>query len=310
MDKSSWLGKSQAASQVRDWIKRAAGLRSNALVTGETGCGKGLVGRELHAAAPWATGPFVHADLASLAPSLLESELFGHERGAFTGAEARRIGRFEAARGGTLFLDEIGELSLAGQSRLLRVLQDRRFERLGGRESLRLEARIVSATNLRLEDAVREGGFRRDLFHRLEVLRLDLPPLRDRPEDLEELAESFLGRVASTRGLPRHPLPAGFLERLRRHPWEGNVRELEHVLERALFWAGEAPLSTLDLERALSPSRMKLVPPGASAPESLAEVLRSTGGNVSRAARRLGVPRTSLRRRIRREGLEGLVPRD
>ncbi len=297
-------------------IARVAPLDVPVLLYGETGTGKGLVARELHARSPRAEGPFVHLDLASLAPGLLESELFGHERGAFTGAAHGRRGRFEVAAGGTILLDEIGELPASGQLRLLRVLQEGCFERVGGTHTVPLEARVVAATNLELGEAVRDGRFRRDLYYRLDVIALRLPPLRERPEDLPELVRDAVARIAARLGRPAPPVRGELLAELRRRSWPGNVRELHHLLERALVWSepGE-PLGRAVLERA-ERGRRGPAPAGESAPSRSDEVgpletaLRETGGNVARAARRLGMARTTLRRRIHAAGLQRLLPRD
>ncbi len=305
-----WLGAGRAAREVRRRLVHAAALDSTVLITGETGTGKGVLARELHARSPRAAAPFVHVDCGALAEGLLEAELFGHERGAFTGAVAAGIGRFETAGRGTLFLDEIGELSPRGQTRLLRVLQERRFERVGSCTPRTLDARIVAATNLPLERAVAAGCFRADLFHRLDVLRIDLPPLRERPEDLPLLVEDALARIAPRLGLPVPAATPRLLRALAERPWRGNVRELSNLLERLLVWAPGPCLDLPELARC-EPRRPGPPETGAGRPDDpIVATLRETGGNVSRAARRLGMARTTLRRRIRAAGLEGLIPRD
>ncbi|MCP3986582.1 MAG: sigma-54-dependent Fis family transcriptional regulator [bacterium] len=304
-----WLGIGRAAREVRRWLDRAAPLDSTVLITGETGTGKGVLARELHSRSSRKAGPFIHVDCGALPEGLLEAELFGHERGAFTGAVGARVGRFEAAAEGTLFLDEIGELPLRGQTRLLRVLQDRRFERVGGRTSLRLTARVVAATNLPLEKAVSDGRFRADLFHRLDVLHLALPPLRERPEDLPLLVGRILKRLAVQTGVPAFDPTPGLLVRLAERPWPGNVRELGNLLERLVVWAQGTQLDVEDLAR-FEPRMCRTHSADRPDVEPLEAVLRETGGNVSRAARRLGMARTTLRRRIRAAGLEEMIPRD
>jgi two-component system response regulator HydG len=290
-------------------IEDAAALSATVLVTGETGVGKGLVARRLHERSPRRRQPFVHADCAALAPSVLESELFGHERGAFTGAVSHRIGRLERAGDGTLFLDEIGELAPSLQGRLLRVLQDRAFERVGSSEPRRRRARIVAATQRDLGALVATGGFRADLFYRLDVLRIDLPPLRDRADDLPGLIERHLGGIARSEHAapPRLSEAAHALQRA--HRWPGNERELENVLER-LCAARPGDVAGAAAARAALrtplpwPDRVHDAPPSPDRPDaaSVLAALRATRGNVAQAARRLGVPRTTLRRRLARIG--------
>jgi transcriptional regulator with PAS, ATPase and Fis domain len=313
------VGDAEAMVALRRQLARVASTESTVLLLGETGTGKGLAAREIHAGSSRAEGPFVHVDCAALSVTLVESELFGHERGAFTGAVAGRAGRLELARGGTLFLDEIGELELPLQGKLLRALQDRRFERLGGTRSLALEARVVAATHRDLRAAVREGRFRKDLWFRLCVLALELPPLRARPGDLALLVRSELPAAARRLGVPLPALEPDFLAALARHGWPGNVRELLNALERALLLAERGVLDARIAERALEAGRLDDREPRASGPqaepsaaesERIAEVLRAAGGNVSRAARRLGIARSTLRWQIQRHGLQHLVPDD
>jgi DNA-binding NtrC family response regulator len=283
-------------------VERVASLSSTVLLLGETGVGKGLVARTLHRRSPRRSLPFVHADCASLAPSVLESELFGHERGAFTGAVACRIGRLERAGGGTLFLDEIGELDAALQGRLLRVLQDREFERLGSSEPRRFAARIVAATQRDLAADVRAGRFRADLFYRLDVIRIAIPPLRERREDIEPLCAAALARISAGHGAPPPRLGDAALAAFALHGWPGNVRELENAVERlcarfpgALIGASEVR-DALDLRAA---PRDDLV---CEPRTDIARALRDAKGNVAAAARTLGVSRTTLRRRIAHTG--------
>jgi transcriptional regulator with GAF, ATPase, and Fis domain len=325
---SALLGASEAMARVRERIARVAPTESTVLLLGQTGSGKGLAAREIHAASGRAGGPFVHVDCAALSASLVESELFGHERGAFTGAVAPRAGRFELAHGGTLFLDEIGELELPLQGKLLRALQERRFERLGAARSLALDARVVAATHRDLRAAVAAGRFREDLWFRLCVFPIELPPLRARPGDLALLVRSELPAAARRLRVPLPAVAPDFVAALARHAWPGNVRELVHALERALLFAGGGALGAADAEAAIEaarigpraapangvaaggPAELAGAAPPADPAERIAAVLRETGGNVARAARRLGVARSTLRWQVQRYGLQGLIPED
>jgi DNA-binding NtrC family response regulator len=292
-------GESAAIRALRRSIAQVAALDTNVLLTGETGVGKGLVARALHRGSPRRRG------------SLIESELFGHERGAFTGADARRVGRFERAARGTIFLDEIGELDPRLQALLLRVLQDREYERVGGSESLAMTARVVAATSRDLRREVR----RADLYFRLCVYHLEIPPLRARPEDLPALARCGLARVEQRLGVPRPLLAPAQLERLAACPWHGNVRELFNALERLAIRCPGLRVEADDLEAALegalfeppmtagAPRAAEPAGAAADAPERIASALRAARGNVTRAARRLGMARSTLRRRMDRYGL-------
>ncbi len=295
-------------------VERVAPLASTVWISGETGVGKGLVARALHQRSPRERRPFVHVDCAALAPSVLESELFGHERGAFTGAVARRVGRLERAADGTLFLDEIGELALALQARLLRVLQDREFERVGSSTPRRLRARIVVATQRDLRADVAAGRFRADLFYRLDVIRLAIPPLRARPEDLPPLVVTRLARIGARDGLAPPTLDDSALTALAGHHWPGNVRELENVLERLAAHHAGAAVGGAEVRAVLAPSAAARdrvcegAPSGARRLAAWAEALEASGGNVAEAARALGVPRTTLRRHLARIGTRSAEP--
>jgi len=304
---------------LRRSVAMAAATPATLLITGETGSGKGVVARAVHLRSERRDRPMVHVDCAALSASVIESELFGHERGAFTGAEARRAGRFELASTGTIFLDEIGDLAPSLQAKLLRVLQERTFERVGGIKTLPMKARVIAATNLDLERAVRERRFREDLYYRLNVLRISVPPLRDRKEDIPDLVIHGLRQHARRLGLAAPSPTTALLHRLASHPWPGNVRQLLNVLERLLVVHPGGLLDTADLEKvmepelALGPSTLaECSPPNTSPPESeiIASVLESTGGNVSRAARRLELARSTLRHKIKKYDLGGLIPSD
>ena len=324
-------GGSAAMAALRRMLARIAPSDATVLLTGETGTGKGLVARALHDTSRRTGGPFVHVDCASLAASVIESELFGHERGAFTGAETLRTGRLESAALGTLFLDEVGELEPRLQAKLLRALQDRAFERVGGTRTLTLRARIVAATNRDLRRAVDAGAFRADLYYRLQVVELELAPLRERPEDLPELVEHGLREAARRHGRPPPCVGDGFLAALSAHDWPGNVRELLNLLERVLAHGAGPVLEAADLRGLRGPWRggecgadayavadrpedPAKAPAGFVRPpddrDRIVAALVATGGNIARAARRLGLPRTTLRHRIAKHGLAHLIPRD
>jgi DNA-binding NtrC family response regulator len=316
----SWLadelaGSGRAMAALRRSIAQLAPLDTTVLVTGETGVGKGLVARALHRLSPRRTARFVHADCASLAPSLIESELFGHERGAFTGATARRAGRFEQAAGGTIFLDEIGELPAVLQARLLRVLQDREYERIGANMSLPMTARVVAATHRDLAQELAAGRFRADLYFRLCVVHIEVPPLRERPEDVPALIARGLARLARRLALPPPRLAPDQIARLARCRWPGNVRELFNALERIAIHCPGRAVEETDLAAALDRLERGAAPPPQYAwlaaavragPDRVAAALCAARGNVAAAARALGIPRSTLRRRIERFGLAAL----
>ena len=291
---------------------RAAATDVTVLILGESGSGKELLARRIHERSPRSGGPFVAVNCAAIPENLAESELFGHEKGAFTGAEQRRIGRFEQADGGTLFLDEVGELPEPVQAKLLRALEERTIERVGGDRPIPVDIRLVAATHRDLETAVAEGSFRQDLYFRLDVVRLVIPPLRDRRGDVELLVEALLASVAARLGLPPRPLSREALERLKAHSWPGNVRELRNVLERALVAAtgdviGVADLPPLAGGSGASPS---VEPDGVSAlsleereRQAILEALERTGGHREKAARLLGISVRTLYNRLRQYGI-------
>ncbi|MFQ5417153.1 MAG: sigma-54 interaction domain-containing protein [Myxococcota bacterium] len=308
------VGESADMRALRRAIARLAPLPTTVLITGETGVGKGLVARALHAESPRRGCPFVHVDCTALPPSLIESELFGHERGAFTGAVAARQGHFERAGGGTLFLDEIGDLALPQQAKLLRVLQEREFERVGGNRPVAMEARVIAATNRNLRTDVRSGRFRRDLYYRLDVARIDVPPLRDRASDVPGLISSTLDMHCASYALPAPILTERVLSVLSSHSWPGNVRELSNVAERLLIEYAGRCVDAAELDRVLdadqaprptdvAPWREARVERALASPNPsrrIASELDACGGNVALAARRLGLPRSTLRHWIRR----------
>jgi len=250
-DPHGLVGSSEPMRRVLDQVHRVAATDATVLVLGESGTGKELVARAIHGASARATQPFVSISCAAVPETLLESELFGHERGAFTGAVRRKLGRFELANGGTIFLDEVGEIPAAVQVKLLRVVQERQLERVGGEETIDVDVRVVSATNRDLEKAVETGRFREDLYYRLNVVPIQLPPLRDRPGDVAELARFFVARLAPRMGRKVTGIAPEALAMLERHRWPGNVRELENVIEQALVFADGEVVGPADLPEGL-----------------------------------------------------------
>jgi two-component system, NtrC family, response regulator AtoC len=298
------LSKSPAMQAVFELARTAARSNSTILVLGESGSGKEVLARAIHAESPRAEGPFVAVSCAALTESLLESELFGHEKGAFTGAIARRKGKFEAADGGTLFLDEVGDIGPKLQLDLLRVLEDRKFHRVGGNEQIEVDVRIVAATNRDLKKAVQDGRFRDDLFYRLNVIPILIPPLRQRREDIPLLVENFVERLAAEMKKRLDGVSAESMGALVAHDWPGNVRELRNILERGAVVATGPILQLADLGL---PSKAEALPkPGALASleeiekRHVATVLSHTGGNVSQAARILGIDRVTLYNKMRK----------
>ncbi len=317
---SEIVGSSEPMRHVEQEIARAAPSRATVLIRGESGVGKELVARAVHFSSPRKKGPFVCLNCAALSETLLESELFGHEKGAFTGATERKIGKFEAADKGTLMLDEIGEMNAKTQAKFLRVLEGHPFERVGGSEAIKVDVRVIAATNRDLEKDVAEGNFRRDLYFRLHVLEIVVPALRKRPEDIPELAEYFLHRFITETGSKIKGFTPRAMEEMLRYRWPGNVRELKNVIERAVVLARGQYIDHDDLVlsalRTVGDSEAGLVDGriASSEPASLAEVerrhiletLRATGWNKSRAATILGIERSTLDRKIRRyELIEG-----
>jgi len=316
------VGESGALRRLLTDLERVAGSDTTVLVTGETGTGKELVAHAIHRRSPRADGPLVKVNCAAIAASLQESEFFGHEKGAFTGATQRRDGRFKLADGGTLFLDEVGELPLDLQAKLLRVLQEGEYEPVGGTRTEKVDVRVIAATNRDLERMVADGTFRRDLLYRLNVFPVHVPPLRERGDDVLLRAEAFLARFAERRGGPARSLPPEARARLRRYDWPGNVRELQNVLERA--WITSPPDGPLDLSRALPDTVVTASAPAPDAPPAppdrvltatelrdleranLLRALDASGGKISGpggAAERLGLPPNTLSSRMKSLGV-------
>jgi two-component system NtrC family response regulator len=241
------VGKSKGIRNILSLVDKAAPTKSNVLITGESGTGKELVARAIHFASPRKDGPFISVNCMALNPGVLESELFGHEKGSFTGAVAKRRGRFELANGGTLFLDEIGELSHDMQVKLLRVLQEHKFERVGGSEEIEVDIRVVTATNKELQQEVENGSFREDLYYRLNVVHVVLPPLRERREDIPLLLSHFVEKIAEENHLARKSIAPEALEYLSGYEWPGNIRQLENIVERCMVMVGGDTITVNDL---------------------------------------------------------------
>jgi DNA-binding NtrC family response regulator len=318
------IGESRSVRTLEDQIELIADRKCNVLIEGETGTGKEVTARAIHAAGARGRGPWVAVNCGAIPETLLEAELFGYVKGAFTGAVQSRAGKFEAANRGTIFLDEIGDMPMAVQGKLLRVLQEREVERLGGNDSIRLDVRVIAATNSGLAECVRKGTFRQDLFYRLNVFRLALPPLRERMADVAQLASHFVAKVCASERLPRKSLDPSALEKLMTHSWPGNVRELENTIEAAVISSGSRisifpsdiswarsyeaadfrhsadaalPPEGMDFERALEDFEKNI----------LTQALNRTRGNKTAAASLLGLKRTTLTARMR--ALESRLPR-
>jgi two-component system nitrogen regulation response regulator NtrX len=312
------VGSSPQLAEVRALIARVAPTEARVLITGESGTGKELVAAAIHAASPRAGDPFVRVNCAAIPRELVESEMFGHEKGSFTGASERRIGRFEQADGGTLFLDEVGDLSLEAQAKLLRALEAGEIERVGGERAIPVDVRVVAATNKDLPRAVREGTFREDLLYRLHVFPIHIPPLRERPGDVPELVDHCVAVVTARIGRPRVMVTREAMDLLTRHRWPGNVRELMNIVERLIILSAGGAIGPDEVRAALpagdagrgplpSPERLEL---------SLAEELdgyertlitraiSAARGNVAEAARSLSTDRANLYRRMKRLGIE------
>ena len=305
------LAGSAQMAQVVELVRRVAPTSATVLIRGESGTGKELIAKAIHHASDRARGPFVAINCGALPETLLESELFGHLRGAFTGASGTKKGLFEEADGGTLLLDEIGEMAPSLQVKLLRALQSGEIRPVGSTQAITVDVRVVAATNRDLEQLIRQGGFREDLFYRLNVIPVTLPPLRERREDIPLLAEHFLGRAAQRLGRSLRLGPAA-VDRLLRYPWPGNVRELENAIERAAILARDQTIEPDDLPPHVTGGVILGPAPGLEREHTLAEAERAhiiqtlerCGGNHSRAAEMLGIGRTTLWRKLKEYGLD------
>ncbi|MGH7595688.1 MAG: sigma 54-interacting transcriptional regulator, partial [bacterium] len=305
----SMVGRSRQMQGVFELIARIAQTDITVLIEGESGTGKELVARAIHQASSRARRPFIAVNCGALPESLLESELFGHVRGAFTGAVSNKRGLFEETNGGTIFLDEIGEMSPALQVKLLRFLQDGEIKRVGSNEVLKLDVRVIAATNRRLQQMMDQGQFRSDLYYRLNVIGINLPPLRERPEDVEFLAGHFLRKFAQRMRKPVSNISGEAMQKLREYQWPGNVRELENVLERAIALAADNGLGILDLPATVrDASRTTYVPARLSLKDverqHILETIAACNGNYDEAARVLGIGRTTLWRKLKEYGKE------
>jgi two-component system, NtrC family, response regulator AtoC len=320
---SGILGQSPAMRAVLDRARQVAALDETppVLITGETGTGKGLVARTIHASGPRSGRPFIDVNCTALPATLMEAELFGYERGAFTDAKESKLGLFEAAEGGFIFLDEVGDIELALQGKLLRAIEDRTVRRVGGIRDRKIDVRILAATNRDLQKDVQGERFRKDLYFRLAVILLRLPPLRERADDVLILAEHFLKQYAAKYGRDVRRISAEAEALLRAYPWPGNVRELSHVMERAILWSHEAELGAEHLSLnnpdelmqpadGPAPAAVPGLPPdgmdlGQWERAMLEQALQQSGGNQTRAAQRLGISRDTLRYRLKKYGIGG-----
>jgi len=329
----SIVGSSEAVSRIQFTVRKAATAASTVLIRGESGTGKGLAARIIHNISPRRNGPFIKFNCAALPENLAESELFGHEKGSFTGADRRKLGRFELANGGSIFLDEIGKMTFSMQAKLLRVVEDKEFERVGGTVTIKTDVKIIAATNLDIERAIDDGSFREDLFYRLNIIPIQLPPLRDRKADIESLAEHFVKKICRDLGVDPKSLEPGIIELFRTYHWPGNIRELESTLHRAIVMStgdvlrradffgllgqqthGSQPdLPTDALPRdVLNPMLRRMSVTAELYDDILArvdrqlimQVLDETRGKIRETARRLGLARNTLKAKMQKYGIQ------
>jgi DNA-binding NtrC family response regulator len=312
------IGESDAIQEVKDTIERVAPTEARVLISGENGTGKELVAKWIHYKSARAEEPMVEVNCAAIPSELIESELFGHEKGSFTGATQQRIGKFEQAHEGTLFLDEIGDMSLSAQAKVLRVLEEDEIERVGGEHSISVDVRVVAATNKDLMEEIEEGNFREDLYHRIGVILIDVPPLRERRDDIPLLTRHVAERVAQRNGLPPKDFTEEAVQRLKRYDWRGNVRELHNVIERLLILVADETIEVADIDQ--------FVQPGAGADGATQELveayddfsdardqfekrfiqhkLHEHDWNVSQTAETIGIQRSHLYNKLNKYGLE------
>jgi len=305
------IGESEGMKKLDQQIRSAAPTNSRVLITGENGSGKEIVARTLHRLSHRADQPFVDVNCAAIPEELIESELFGHRKGAFTGAIDDRKGKFELADGGTLFLDEIGDMSLKTQAKVLRVLQEQTFQRVGGQQTIRVDVRVLAATNKNIEAEIEAGSFRSDLYYRVNVIPIEVPPLRNRGNDVALLADYFLRRFAAETGSPRKKLSSGAATKLKAYHWPGNVRELRNVIERLAILLPQETVEAEDVQLGARSDIPAEIPRNLSLKEArdefekqyILERLRDLAGNVSRTAEALGVERSNLYRKLNAYGI-------
>ncbi|HON59540.1 MAG TPA: sigma-54 dependent transcriptional regulator [Smithella sp.] len=313
-DRQNLLGRSPAMVKLLDTIAQVAPTEATVLITGESGTGKEIIANAIHYNSPRRDAPFVKINCAAVTETLLESELFGHEKGAFTGAERRREGKFVQADGGSLFLDEVSEMSRAMQVKLLRVLQEREVVRVGGADVIKVDVRVIAASNKNLTEEIREGRFREDLFYRLNVVSLSVPPLRERREDIPILAQHFLKIFSERNKKIIRGFTGGAMEKMMAHGWPGNIRELMNAVERAVVLAGNDMLDAVDLALMAENRDRERESQSDASPRSfsledvekrsIAETLNASRGNKSEAARRLGITRKTLRAKLKKYRIE------
>jgi two-component system nitrogen regulation response regulator NtrX len=309
------VGDSPALKTVRDLIAKVGPTAARVLITGENGTGKELVARALHEASPRRDRPFIEVNCAAIPSELIESELFGHMKGSFTGAFADRAGKFEQADGGTLFLDEVGDMSLSAQAKLLRVLQEGVVTRIGGSKSIQVDVRVLAATNKDLDSEIADGRFREDLLYRLNVVPIDVPPLRERKEDIPALVEHFADQLSASAGVPGRKFAEDAVRRLQARSWPGNIRELRNAVERALILASGKTVTAADIDHLLPSNAGSAGPSDGGGPHTfetfkqeaeknfLVQQLKEHDWNVSETARALKMPRSNLYKKIERYGL-------
>jgi two-component system nitrogen regulation response regulator NtrX len=306
------VGEHPEIQRIMETVRKVAPANVRVLIMGENGTGKEMLARTLHEMSPRADEPFVEVNCAAIPEELIESELFGHERGSFTGAVARRIGKFEMADGGTLFLDEVGDMSLSAQAKVLRVLQESVFERVGGTDTMRVDVRVIAATNKDLLKASREGAFREDLYYRLNVVPMTVPPLRERASDIPLLVESFLRQTAGELGQAPKKVSRAAMDRLREYAWPGNVRELKNLVERLVILSAGPTIEASDLPEFAPAERAEgrffdidTYPEfkDATEKEFFERKLRLYSHNVSKTARRLGMQRSNLYKKLEKYGI-------